>query len=104
VIIIKMSDLLESLRRSSPFYDGNAPFIESLYESWLQDPGSVPEEWRKRFESLPQVDGYSGRDPSHRQIQQNFRRLGRERRPCAPLAATRRWPPWPPPSRPRCCG
>ena len=76
-----MSDLLQALRRSSPFYDGNAPFIESLYESWLQDPASVPEEWRERFESLPQVDGYSGRDPSHRQIQQNFRRLGRERRP-----------------------
>ncbi len=73
-----MSELLESLRRSSPFFDGNAPFMESLYESWLQDPGSVPRPWQELFASLPRVDGYTDKEPSHREIRQNFRRLARE--------------------------
>lgn len=31
----------------------NADFVEALYESWLDDPGSVPADWRRYFESLP---------------------------------------------------
>ncbi len=31
---------------------GNAAFVEALYESWLADPGSVAEDWKKYFQSL----------------------------------------------------
>ncbi|WP_456415314.1 2-oxoglutarate dehydrogenase E1 component [Thiolapillus sp.] len=75
-----MSELLKLLRESSPFYDGNAAFIESLYESWLQDPGSVAENWRQQFEKLPKVNGHGGEDFSHQRIQQNFRRMAKEKR------------------------
>jgi 2-oxoglutarate dehydrogenase E1 component len=37
---------------TSYLFDGNAPFIESLYESYLQDPDAVPEKWRRYFEQL----------------------------------------------------
>ena len=33
--------------------DGSAPYIESLYESFLKDPKSIPEDWRIYFETLP---------------------------------------------------
>ncbi len=74
-----MSEFLKRLKESSPFYDGNAPFIESLYEAWLQDPSSVAENWRRHFESLPQVDGWEGDDVSHQRVIQDFRRMAREK-------------------------
>ena len=40
--------------QDTPFYGGNAPFIEGLYEDWLQEPGSVPAHWRKIFAELGQ--------------------------------------------------
>ncbi len=40
---------IEERERTSPLYGGSAPFVESLYESWLADPGSVPEVWQKYF-------------------------------------------------------
>jgi len=33
----------------------NLGFVEDLYFSWLQDPSSVGEEWRRYFERLPPV-------------------------------------------------
>ena len=33
--------------------EGSAPYIESLYESYLDNPQSVPEDWRIYFETLP---------------------------------------------------
>ncbi len=44
-----MSTTLEELIESSPFYGGNAAWIEELYEQFLQDPDSVPADWRRRF-------------------------------------------------------
>jgi len=75
-----MSDYLQRLRQSSAFFGANAPFIEDLYESWLQDASSVPEDWRRRFEELPAVNGHdpAAPDVSHREIQQNYIRVARE--------------------------
>ncbi|MGH8272781.1 MAG: 2-oxoglutarate dehydrogenase E1 component, partial [Gammaproteobacteria bacterium] len=41
---------IEEREQTSPLYGGSAPFVESLYESWLDDPGSVSEAWRHYFE------------------------------------------------------
>ncbi|MGH8428573.1 MAG: 2-oxoglutarate dehydrogenase E1 component [Gammaproteobacteria bacterium] len=36
--------------QTSPLYGGSAPFVESLYEAWLADPGSVSEGWQRYFD------------------------------------------------------
>lgn len=33
----------------------NQSYIEELYESYLSDPQSVEESWRKTFDSLPKT-------------------------------------------------
>ena len=47
-----MSDLLKLFRESSAFYGCNAIFIEDLYEQYLEDPESVEESWRIKFNDL----------------------------------------------------
>ena len=37
---------------SSPLSGGNAPFVESLYEDYLRDPGSLSPRWRAFFDAL----------------------------------------------------
>ena len=36
---------MEQFLRSSNFSGGNAAYIEELYETYLHEPNSVPEEW-----------------------------------------------------------
>ncbi len=47
-----MNKLIEQFYQSSPLFVGNALFIEELYESFLQDPESVSENWRKYFQNM----------------------------------------------------
>ncbi|MBN8726752.1 MAG: 2-oxoglutarate dehydrogenase E1 component [Xanthomonadales bacterium] len=44
--------LLQQFEASSAFSGGNAVFIESLYERWLDDPAAVAPEWRDAFAAL----------------------------------------------------
>ena len=44
-----MTDSLREQNASTPLYGGNASFVETLYESFLADPDSVPAEWREYF-------------------------------------------------------
>ncbi len=37
---------------STPLYGGNADYLEGLYEQYLSDPASVPEQWRGYFDGL----------------------------------------------------
>jgi 2-oxoglutarate dehydrogenase E1 component len=37
---------------STPFYGGNADFLDALYEQYLHDPASVEARWRALFDSL----------------------------------------------------
>ncbi len=81
-----MSEFLERLRRSSAYYGANAPFIEDLFEAYLKDPGSVPDNWRTHFDSLPPVNGSPVSDHSHRQVQDAFLKLAQDphsRIPCS---------------------
>jgi len=47
-----MSTRLQRQYESSPFNGANAPFIEYLYEAYLEDSKSVPPEWRQVFAEL----------------------------------------------------
>ncbi len=60
---------------SSYLFGGNAPFIEELYEKYLADPGSVPEEWREyfdRMQMLPPAGGGAGKDVAHAPVVESF--------------------------------
>ncbi|MDJ0739314.1 MAG: 2-oxoglutarate dehydrogenase E1 component [Gammaproteobacteria bacterium] len=81
-----MSDFLERLRGSSAFYGANAPFIEDLFEAYLSDPSSVPDNWRRHFDRLPDVAGLPMEDASHRRVQEDFLKLATDpnsRLPCS---------------------
>ncbi len=55
--------MMKAFRANSYLFGGNAPYIEELYESYLNNPGSVPEPWRAYFDgmqALPAADGFGG--------------------------------------------
>ena len=58
-----MSAMKEFLSNSYLF-GANAPFIEELYEAYLDNPQSVPEQWREYFDKLQLLSagGNGGRD------------------------------------------
>ncbi len=69
---------LGELWDSSYLAGGNAAYLEQLYENYLEDPNSVDETWRERFETLPRVNG-TDKDISHAEIQASFRQLARQK-------------------------
>ncbi len=53
---------------NSYLFGGNAPYVEEMYENYLENPGSVPDNWRDYFDALqhvPAVDGTDARDVPH---------------------------------------
>ena len=68
--------MMSAFRQNSYLFGGNAPFVEELYESYLQNPASVDEAWRTYFDnlqSLPASDGSTEtRDVAHAPIVQSF--------------------------------
>ncbi len=61
-----MSQSLQQRYASSPLFGANAPYVEDLYEAFLDDPESVPENWRQMFAQLRPGDGEQA---SHRALQ-----------------------------------
>jgi 2-oxoglutarate dehydrogenase E1 component len=55
---------------SSYLFGGNAPFIEDLYEAYLQNPDAVTPEWRRYFDQMQQLPG--ARDVAHAPIVESF--------------------------------
>jgi 2-oxoglutarate dehydrogenase E1 component len=53
---------------NSYLFGGNAPYVEEMYENYLANPGSVPDNWRDYFDALqhvPAVDGSNAKDVPH---------------------------------------
>ncbi|MFC3095493.1 2-oxoglutarate dehydrogenase E1 component [Alteromonas sediminis] len=59
---------------SSHMAGANAPYIEEMYEAYLDDPQGVSQEWREVFDKLPKVDGVE-LDTNHTLIKDKFRTL-----------------------------
>src|SRR5688500_18215814 len=57
--------MLKELRANSYLFGGNAPFIEELYEKYLANPQSIPEEWRDYFDRMQVLPGASAKDVAH---------------------------------------
>jgi 2-oxoglutarate dehydrogenase E1 component len=67
-----VSSTLEQLYLTSHLYGGNATYIETWYESWLEDPASVPAQWREYFESMPAAEAP---ETGHLEVGERFRNL-----------------------------
>ena len=44
--------MMQQYRSNSYLFGGNAPFVEELYESYLDNPQSVSDSWRAYFDQL----------------------------------------------------
>jgi 2-oxoglutarate dehydrogenase E1 component len=64
--------MMNQLFGTSLLFGGNAPFVEELYENYLDNPASVPGEWRDYFEKLAQLPGAIARDIPHLPIVHAF--------------------------------
>ena len=60
----------------TPFYGGNAEFLDALYEQYLRDPGSVEEPWRSYFAGLGPSPGEPSHAPVRAAIAQRAARVG----------------------------
>lgn len=70
--------MMQSMYSHSYLFGGNAPFIEELYEQYLVDANSVPNEWRDYFDKLAQAPGAAERDVPHLPIQESFIQLAKK--------------------------
>jgi len=68
--------MMKQLQSNSYLFGGNAPYIEELYESYLDNPASVSEQWREYFDQMQLVPGAGtgadGRDVAHAPIVKSF--------------------------------
>jgi len=74
--------MMKAFQSNSYLFGGNAPYVEELYESYLNNPGSVPEAWRTWFDSMQAVPAADGspqtRDIAHAPIVQSFAERAKE--------------------------
>lgn len=66
---------------SSHIAGGNAEYVDSLYETYLQDPNAIPPEWRDYFDQLPKVasDTNALHDVPHSVLRERFARISKMR-------------------------
>ncbi len=66
---------MKQLLSNSYLFGSNAPFVEELYESYLDNPGSVDPAWRDYFDklaTLPGAGNYTGPDVAHASVIASF--------------------------------
>ncbi|HEY4082613.1 MAG TPA: 2-oxoglutarate dehydrogenase E1 component [Burkholderiaceae bacterium] len=67
--------MMQQSRSNSYLFGGNAPYVEEMYEAYLDNPGSVPDNWRAYFDALqhvPATDGSESRDVAHAPVIESF--------------------------------
>ncbi|MFP5384173.1 MAG: 2-oxoglutarate dehydrogenase E1 component [Gammaproteobacteria bacterium] len=57
---------------SSHLFGGNSAYVDGLYESYLADPASVPEDWRNYFDKLPRVASNIEEEMPHEPVRNHF--------------------------------
>ena len=66
-----VASVYQTYRDNTYLFGGNAPYVEEMYENYLANPGSVPDNWREYFDSLqyvPAVDGSEAKDVPHQPV------------------------------------
>jgi len=72
--------MMRQFQDSSYLFGGNAPFVEELYEKYLEDPAAVPEQWRAYFDKLqllPAAAGGAAPDVPHAPVVESFAQRAR---------------------------
>ncbi len=67
--------MMQQSQSNSYLFGGNAPYVEELYEAYLDNPGSVPDNWRAYFDAMqhvPAVDGSAKPDVAHASVIASF--------------------------------
>jgi len=68
--------MMKSQQLNSYLFGSNAPYVEELYESYLDNPGAVPDNWRHYFDQLQNVPAADGapdaRDQAHAPVIASF--------------------------------
>ena len=64
--------MLKEFLANSYLFGGNAAFIEDLYEKYLANPQSVPEEWRDYFDRMQNLPGALDKDVAHAPVVESF--------------------------------
>ncbi len=67
--------MMQQYRSNSYLFGGNAPYVEEMYEAYLDNPGSVPDNWRAYFDALqhvPATNGTDARDVAHAPVIESF--------------------------------
>ena len=68
--------MMRQFQVNSYLFGGNAPYVEELYEKYLDNPGSVPDKWRAYFDQMqlvPAADGSpNSPDVAHAPIVESF--------------------------------
>ena len=67
-----MSSVMRQFIDNSYLFGGNAPFIEDLYEKYLANPQSVPEEWREYFDRMQVLPGSAAKDVARAPVEESF--------------------------------
>lgn len=86
-----MSDSLKEQWASTPLFGANASAVESLYEQFLEQPGSVPDGWREYFETFAGPDVEIAHSPIRDQLlreSRSGRKVGRVVKRSAGTAAS----------------
>jgi 2-oxoglutarate dehydrogenase E1 component len=81
---------------NSYLFGGNAPYVEEMYENYLANPGSVPDNWRDYFDALQHVPGrgrLEAKDVPHLPVINAFAERAKQGGTawCRPAAPTPRW-------------
>ncbi len=67
-----MNDYLSN----SYLFGGNAPYVEEMYEQYLNNPNSVPEQWRAYFDNMQNLPASNGQvetsDVAHAPVIESF--------------------------------
>lgn len=71
--------MMEDKLNFSYLFGSNAPYIEELYENFLNSPESVDDKWRQYFTDLAAQPGNVERDVAHRPIQESFANLAKNK-------------------------
>ncbi|HET6656026.1 MAG TPA: 2-oxoglutarate dehydrogenase E1 component [Gammaproteobacteria bacterium] len=81
-----MSDPLDKRYLTSPLFGGNAPFVEAIYEQYLEDPDSVESHWRDYFRGFRTATG-DGREVGRGAVEAEFKARARAPRRAAATEA-----------------
>ena len=70
-------NLMEIMWSTGHLSGSNAEYVEGLYEQYLSEPSSIPQQWRDFFQSLPAANGSNAQEVSHAEIKKDFEALGK---------------------------